>query len=1137
MPRLLTFLIILLASLQTAAQDTNPSKIEAIVQMGHSKVITASDISPYEKYIATGSIDRSIIIWEARTGKEIRILHHHVKSITALHFSHDGKSILSCSNDNTVKLTHVETGDIIHTFHHTKYDITNAYFNGDGSKILIFDKRQYFSVWSTNTGELIGYYKKDYAAYNDRQIVSFDGLKLLTKLSYNKVACVNILTGDTLFKMPFDKAHTLNFSNDGKYIVIGSSKLFATVFDAETGDSLHSVKTHPDFDCDGCKTQVCIADDSKSVFTTSNKGTGQLWNIKTGKIIQTFTTPEQSVNSLLISRDNRYILLSYGKMLKRYDIASGKETWSVNNKNLGYYDINLRNDLFVTPGKNQSADLWSLSRKKVLRNYSGYLNKGKSDGLKFDYSVWIDLSILQYISFKTSLSIHPNNKEIALGKIDSSATILNIETGKRIRTLSDASKANLCQDYSKNGKWLAIAGGDRAIRIYDTEKYELKHTLRGHQALIFDLQFSNDPNILVSGSWDGTIRTWDIKNEKWISYIELDKDAPYNVKYSPNDLYILSGDLNKNIDLWEGDTKTKFRTLIGHSEPISGIVFSDNGENLLTSSWDGKIKLWHTLTGMQLAKFNDRGAPVYAINFSKDQQQIISGDGDRKIKFWNIKTGQLESQLSGHISAVTDIKITSDGKLMISRGAKGEVIVWDYHTKEQLYTYMQINRNDWLVTTPTGHFDGSKAALKLVNYVSGMEVVRIESLFDKFYTPGLAKAVMNGEKLNDTGSNFKSLISNRPELAFQIPNSKVRTAIIKNDSTVISKSQKFAIDVAIIENGDDISEIKIYNNGKLIDTESKEKDLIFRGTKEYARTFEVELVDGINNLKAVATSKKEVESDPITIQVKFDGEASKTELYILSIGINSYKNSNYNLSYAVKDAQDFSKSISKGGTSLFNKINAYSLEDNRATKAEIQIVFNEIIEKIGPEDVFVFYYAGHGAMSIGSESAQSDFYIMAHNVTSFFGESILIQEGISATELLNLSKKISAQKQLFVLDACHSGGALNVLASRGADSREKAIAQLARNTGTFFLTASQDVEYANESGDLKHGLFTYALLEVLEGDVKAFNNSTQDNKITINEMKTYVEERVPELSEKYHGSAQYPTSYSFGQDFPIVILK
>lgn len=1130
-----THIILFLVSISFYGKAQVERPIEAIIQSGHSKTITASDISHHGKYIATGSIDRSIIIWEKKTGKEIRILHHHLKSITALHFSADDKHILSASNDNTVKLTDIETGEIVHTFLHEKYDIANALFNGDGSKVIIFDKRQHYSIWDTASGNLIGYFTKDYAAYDDASTVSFNGELALTKLDYAKVACVNLKNKDTIFTLPFSKAHTLNFSNDGKYIVIGSAKLFATVFDAETGDSLHTLSIKTGNGCDGCKTQVAISSDSKSVFTISNKGLGKLWNIRSGKTIATFKTPEKSANTIHFTADNKQVLLSYDKSVKLYSTASGKENLSIAHKDLNYYPVQLQNGEFILPGQNSSADLHSVNKVKALKRYSGYLNQEKSDGLRFDYSSWIDVNILQFISYRTSLALHPNNNEIVLGKIDSSALVLDINTGKKMKSLTDASKATFCQAYSRDGKLLAIAGGDRKIRIYDTENYSLKQTLAGHQALIFDLQFSSDSNILSSASWDGTIRTWDIAKASWTTYIEVGKSAPYVMRYAPNDLYLLSGDLTKNIHFWETDTRENFRTLIGHTEPISGIEFSENGEHLVTSSWDGKIKLWHTLTGMQLAKFNEKGAPIYAVNFSPEQTHIISGDGDRKIKFWNIKTGKLEEQLSGHISAVTDIKITSDGKLMISRGMNGEVIVWDYATKKQLYTYLPINRNDWLIKTQSGHFDGSKKALELVNYVSGMEVIAIESLFDKYYTPGLAEKAMNGESLNDTGENLNSLIKNRPELAFQLTNNKKRTLVLDKGSIIDSKTAEFKIDIAVIENGEDISEVRIYNNGKLVANRMTNEELTFRGAKGKTETFDIQLIDGVNKLKAVASSSSHVESDPIELQVNFDGEAAKVDLHVLTIGINSYKNSAYDLNYAVKDAQDFSKAVNKGGTTLFNKTYTYTLENEKATKTEIKTVFEELKRKVGPEDVFVFYYAGHGVMSEPLDPSLADFYIITHNITNFYSEEILNREGISATELVELSKEISAQKQLFILDACHSGGALNVLATRGANNREKAIAQLARNTGTFFLTASQDIEYANESGDLKHGLFTYALLEVLEGDIA--HSTNQDEKVTVNEIKTYVEERVPELSEQYHGSAQYPTSYSFGQDFPIVILK
>ena len=276
-----------------------------------------------------------------------------------------------------------------------------------------------------------------------------------------------------------------------------------------------------------------------------------------------------------------------------------------------------------------------------------------------------------------------------------------------------------------------------------------------------------------------------------------------------------------------------------------------------------------------------------------------------------------------------------------------------------------------------------------------------------------------------------------------------------------------------------------------------------------------------------------VESSPVTVSISFNGEQAKTDLYLFSIGINNYKNSKYNLKYAKNDAKSFVTSLKKGGDSLFNKIYTYNLNDKSVTKENIAATISEIQKVIGPEDVFVFYYAGHGTMSAPVDKKSGEFYIVTHDVTNLYGDVAMLDSiAVSAKQLMQYSMKLDAQKQLFVLDACHSGGALHSLATRG-DGREKALAQLARSTGTYFLTASQDAQYANEAGDLKHGLFTYALLEILQGKT----TQALDKKVTINEMKSYVEDRVPQLSEKYHGSVQYPTSYSFGQDFPIVILK
>lgn len=112
-----------------------------------------------------------------------------------------------------------------------------------------------------------------------------------------------------------------------------------------------------------------------------------------------------------------------------------------------------------------------------------------------------------------------------------------------------------------------------------------------------------------------------------------------------------------------------------------------------------------------------------------------------------------------------------------------------------------------------------------------------------------------------------------------------------------------------------------------------------------------------------------------------------------------------------------------------------------------------------------------------------------------------------------------------------SGGAVEAFATRGA-AEEKAIYQLARSAGIAVLAASLSQQEAVEYRALGHGVFTYALLQALNGMA---DRSPSNGKITVTELKAYLDDQVPELVKKHRGQAQYPTGFIRGQDFPVIV--
>jgi uncharacterized caspase-like protein len=125
---------------------------------------------------------------------------------------------------------------------------------------------------------------------------------------------------------------------------------------------------------------------------------------------------------------------------------------------------------------------------------------------------------------------------------------------------------------------------------------------------------------------------------------------------------------------------------------------------------------------------------------------------------------------------------------------------------------------------------------------------------------------------------------------------------------------------------------------------------------------------------------------------------------------------------------------------------------------------------------------------------------------------------------------VRAQKQLIVLDACQAAAVLETFATRGA-AEDKAILQLARSAGVVVLAATGQDQVATEFPKLGHGVFTYALLQAMNGD--ADGGTPPDGKITVGEIVAFINDRVPELTKQYRGKAQYPNAWTRGQDFPL----
>ncbi len=588
------------------------------------------------------------------------------------------------------------------------------------------------------------------------------------------------------------------------------------------------------------------------------------------------------------------------------------------------------------------------------------------------------------------------------------------------------------------------------------------------------------------------------------------------------------------------------------SNLLSNPVYTEGGKKVRFFNDKNACITLDALTGKMLSSTTLIPNATETSFFSPTQKYILNVVEDKKsdvsdilnYEVYDVATKKfiisLPPQRVPYIGAI----FMSNDKYLLTQDE--DMKLWDLKTGKlaaQIITFH--NSKDWILLTPDGRFDGSKDGLKQLYYLKGQEIIPLEQLYEGFYTPGLIKQVLDGEG-SDGGQDIKN-IKSPPSIKIGIPAAQ-RNLVVEDDSPAARRfkmtTDKISLTVEATCPDDGVSEIRLFHNGKIVGTGTRnlvvEDDKV---EKIETQTFDIQLVEGDNTFKAVALNTQRTESKPDEIIINFKAEKGSNsvddgnpanggkggiQLHVIIIGINKYKNPKYNLNYAIADATSFKEGIEKSSSTIFSKVNMAFINDENATKVNIVSALEKVKMNASPKDVFIFYYAGHGVMN-----DKKEFYLVPQDVTQLYGsDASLAQKGLSANQLQLFSKDIKAQKQLFILDACQSAAALEqVVAARGA-AEEKAIAQLARATGTYWLTASGSEQFASEFTQLGHGAFTYVLLQAISGKA-----DTGDKKITVKEIDSYLQEQVPEVTAKYKGTPQYPASYGYGNDFPIGVVK
>mmetsp|Transcript_11269 Transcript_11269/g.16966 ORF Transcript_11269/g.16966 Transcript_11269/m.16966 type:complete len:841 (-) Transcript_11269:67-2589(-) len=245
--------------------------------------------------------------------------------------------------------------------------------------------------------------------------------------------------------------------------------------------------------------------------------------------------------------------------------------------------------------------------------------------------------------------------------------------------------------YLSRGVFLVSGAGDKILKKWQLPTHSLlksyralqassspglvrltsQYSIRAHDKDINCVVSSPNDAMLASCSQDRTIRLWNVSDLTPIATLNGHKRGVWRVQFSPIDKVLASCSGDRTVRLWSLSDWSCLRTLEGNSASVLCVSFVNKGSQLMSGSADGLLRLWTVRTGECEATFDRHVDKVWVVrtldrhNFNQNgdpsseqlpqedfSAMLVSAGSDSKVQFWRDVTEEEELQQTQQREAV-----------------------------------------------------------------------------------------------------------------------------------------------------------------------------------------------------------------------------------------------------------------------------------------------------------------------------------------------------------------------------------------------------------------------------------------------------------------------------------------------------